>query len=382
MKSDILSDTVRISQEVANLRKQGHTILDLGVGETLVPLDQIIRKSLSNNSSAERFNYPPVTGLTDTIEAFCYYMRRRFSVSISSENSLITCGGKHASYLASRISLTKNDKAMLCRPYWPSFSAQAKICSATPVYVKSNDQFKISLSDLNDAYDEKCKLLYLNNAGNPSGALYSESELLNILQWAKDHNVLILSDEVYLAIDYEDTKSPSLATLDPDLEHSIIIQSCSKSFAMTGLRVGFLIANKNRIKQLTAMQSQTIGNTSALAQLAAKDALLNYEVIEKSLTKELKFRRDLMATHLMQKFKWKGAIPLTSLYYFLPISLFTNKPSSSLDLSVRLLKEAGVCVVPGSAFGEDKHLRLSFGASPDTIEKAMEDLYRWRSINE
>ena len=382
MKSDILSDTVRISQEVANLRKQGHTILDLGVGETLVPLDQIIRKSLSNNSSAERFNYPPVTGLTDTIEAFCYYMRRRFSVSISSENSLITCGGKHASYLASRISLTKNDKAMLCRPYWPSFSAQAKICSATTVYVKSNDQFKISLSDLNDAYDEKCKLLYLNNAGNPSGALYSESELLNILQWAKDHNVLILSDEVYLAIDYEDTKSPSLATLDPDLEHSIIIQSCSKSFAMTGLRVGFLIANKNRIKQLTAMQSQTIGNTSALAQLAAKDALLNYEVIEKSLTKELKFRRDLMATHLMQKFKWKGAIPLTSLYYFLPISLFTNKPSSSLDLSVRLLKEAGVCVVPGSAFGEDKHLRLSFGASPDTIEKAMEDLYRWRSINE
>ena len=382
MKSDILSDTVRISQEVVKLRKQGHAILDLGVGETLVPLHSIIRNSLSDNSSAERFNYPPVTGLIDTIEAFCDYMRRRFSVSISNEHSLITCGGKHASYLASRISLTKNDKAMLCRPYWPSFSAQAKICSATPVYIKSNDQFKISLNDLNDAYDEKCKLLYLNNAGNPSGVLYSESELLNILQWAKDHNVLILSDEVYLAIDYEDTKSPSLGRLDPDLEHSIIIQSCSKSFAMTGLRVGFLIANKNRIKQLTAMQSQTIGNTSALAQLAAKDALLNYKVIEKSLTKELKLRRDLMATHLMQKFKWKGAIPLTSLYYFLPISLFTNKPSSSLDLSVRLLKEAGVCVVPGSAFGEDKHVRLSFGASPDTIEKAMEDLYRWRSINE
>jgi len=382
MKSDILSDTVRISQEVVKLRKQGHAILDLGVGETLVPLHSIIRNSLSDNSSAERFNYPPVTGLIDTIEAFCDYMRRRFSVSISNEHSLITCGGKHASYLASRISLTKNDKAMLCRPYWPSFSAQAKICSATPVYVKSNDQFKISLSDLNDAYDEKCKLLYLNNAGNPSGVLYSESELLNILQWAKDHNVLILSDEVYLAIDYEDTKSPSLGRLDPELEHSIIIQSCSKSFAMTGLRVGFLIANKNRIKQLTAMQSQTIGNTSALAQLAAKDALLNYKVIEKSLTKELKLRRDLMATHLMQKFKWKGAIPLTSLYYFLPISLFTNKPSSSLDLSVRLLKEAGVCVVPGSAFGEDKYVRLSFGASPDTIEKAMEDLYRWRSINE
>ena len=114
---------------------------------------------------------------------------------------------------------------MLCLPYWPSFSAHAKICHATPVLVKSDDKFKISLNDLDNAYDESCKLLYLNNAGNPSGVLYSESELLNILEWAKNHKVLILSDEVYLAIDYENKKSPSLASLDPNLENSIIIQS-------------------------------------------------------------------------------------------------------------------------------------------------------------
>lgn len=382
MKSDILSDTVKISQEVANLRKQGQTILDLGVGETLIPLDQIIRNSLNNNSLAERFNYPPVTGLTDTIEAFCYYMQERFKVLISAENCISTCGGKHASYLASRITLNKNDKAMLCLPYWPSFSAHAKICHATPVLVKSDDKFKISLNDLDNAYDESCKLLYLNNAGNPSGVLYSESELLNILEWAKNHKVLILSDEVYLAIDYENKKSPSLASLDPNLENSIIIQSCSKSFAMTGLRVGFVIANKQRIKQLTALQSQTIGNTSTLAQLVAKDALLNYKVIEKSLTNELKLRRNLMASYLIENFGWKGIVPLTSLYCFLPIKLFTNSISSSLNLSVRLLKEASVCVVPGSAFGEDNYIRLSFGARTETIRKAMEELCRWRNINE
>ncbi len=381
MKSEILSDTVKIAQQVVYLRSAGHTIWDLGVGETLIPLHSVIRESLSNNSSAERFNYPPVTGLVTTIEAFIEYMRKRFSVNIKNQNCLITCGGKHASYLASKAFLNIDDNAMLCRPYWPSYSAQAKICNANTVLVQSNYEFKISVDELNKAYDKKCKLLYLNNAGNPSGSLYSKSELVEILEWAKNRNVIIVSDEVYLAIDYEQSNSPSLASLDPDLENSIIIQSCSKSFAMTGLRVGFVIANQQHIEMITALQSQTIGNTSALAQLIARDALLNYEVIEKSLTDELKLRRNLMANFLIKDFGWEGRKPATSLYYFLPISLFSQQINSSLELSNRLLNEAGVSVVPGSAFGQDDYVRLSFGAASQIIIEGMKKLCVWRAEN-
>lgn len=377
-----MSDTVRIAQQVVKLRTAGQTIWDLGVGETLIPLHSTIKKSVSKYSSAERFNYSPVTGLAETIDAFIEYMFKRFEVSINEKNCLVTCGGKHGSYLASKLTLSPGDNALLCRPYWPSYSAQARICNANTILVPSNDSFKVSVDDLDKSYNKNCKLLYLNNANNPSGVLYSKSELIKLLAWARNHNVIILSDEVYLAIDYENNHSPSLATLDPNLDNSIIIQSCSKSFAMTGLRVGFVVASKQRINDITALQSQTIGNTSALAQLIAKDALLNYKVIEKALTDELKRRRNLMADFLFKSFSWKGKKPPTSLYYFLPISLFSKQIKTSLELSLRLLNEVGICVVPGSAFGQDNYVRLSFGAESETIRNGMQKLYLWRKENE
>lgn len=381
MSSKVLSDTVRIAQQVQALREKGIKVWDLGVGETLIPLHGTIREALRSVVSNERFNYPPVAGLEVTRKALINYMKLRFAAELSSEQCLVTCGGKHASYLASKTFLKLGDRAMICRPYWPSYPVQARLCSADTVVVESNQEFKITPQLLQNAYDSSCKLLYFNNAGNPSGVLYEESELLEILDWANRRNVLIVSDEVYLAINYEGFQSPSLASLDRSLSQCVVIQSCSKSFAMTGLRVGFAIANTDRIDQMIAIQSQTIGNTSTLAQLIGAEALINYSLIEDSLTAEMKSRRNLVATLFEQNLGWKLDKPLTALYYFLPVQLFSESLQDSVTLTSSLLMDAKVCVVPGSAFGQSDHIRLSFGTYPEVIEGAVASIARWRVSN-
>lgn len=381
MSSGVLSDTVRIAQEVQRLRELGHKIWDLGVGETLIPLHSSIKQAMLKLSTADRFNYPPVAGLDVTRNALIEYMKSRFSADISMEQCLVTCGGKHASYLASKTFLKPGDRAMICRPFWPSYPVQAALCSANVAMVESDHEFKISPQTLEAAYDSSCKLIYFNNAANPSGTLYTKSELLEILDWANYRNVLIISDEVYLAIDYECKKSPSLAKLDPSLTQCIIVQSCSKSFAMTGLRVGFAIAEQSKIERMIAIQSQTIGNTSTLAQLLGAEALNNYKPIERSLTDEMKSRRDLFASLCESEMGWNLVKPSTALYYFLPVGRFSEKFSDSVALTDSLLNEAKVCVVPGVAFGQNDHIRLSFGAYPEVIEEAVFAIGRWKKSN-
>lgn len=381
MSSGVLSDTVRIAQEVQRLRDLGHKIWDLGVGETLIPLHSSIKQAMLKLSTVDRFNYPPVAGLEATRIALVNYMKRRFSADITVDQCLVTCGGKHASYLASKTFLKPGDRAMICRPFWPSYPVQAILCSASTVMVESDDNFKISPQTLEAAYDVSCKLIYFNNAGNPSGSLYTESELLEILDWANRRNVLILSDEVYLAIDYDDKQSPSLAKLDTSLTHCVVVQSCSKSFAMTGLRVGFAVAQQSRIEQMIAIQSQTIGNTSTLAQLLGAEALNNYELIERSLTDEMKSRRDLFASLIDSELGLDLIKPSTALYYFLPVEIFSEKFSDSVALTDSLLNQAKVCVVPGIAFGQNDHIRLSFGAYPEVIENAVLAIGHWKKLN-
>jgi len=291
---------------------------------------------------------------------------------------MVGCGGKHILYNTTLAILNKDDEAILPVPYWISFGEMI-IAEAKIVFCKTDDKFKLTAKDVEDKITNKTRMLILNSPNNPTGAVVDQYEIKKIAKLAVDNNFYVVSDEVYECFVYGDKNQVSIASLNNEIKNlTISVNSVSKTYAMTGWRVGYCGANKEIINAMSSLQGHSTGNPSNIAQMAALEALNGPQDSINKMVKAFDERRKFMHKRLNEIEGISCIEPEGAFYAFPDIS---GTSMSSTEFASKLLEEALVAVVPGKAFGSDNHIRLSYATSMEDIEKGMDRIDKWVSSN-
>jgi aspartate aminotransferase len=293
---------------------------------------------------------------------------------------VVSPGGKFSCYLAILATCNPGDEAIIPAPYWVSYPEMVKLAGAVPKFVLAGDSagFKVTPAQVEAAITPRTKLLLLNSPSNPTGAVYTSAELEAIVAVAVKHNLYILSDEIYEYLVYDGMKHRCVATFSPEVEaRTIVVSGFSKPYSMTGWRLGTLVAPPAIAKACAEIQSQTTSNATTFAQYGALAALRERPKAMESLGRMLAafdHRRKLMHARLNQIPGVTCLLAHGSFYLFPNISSFGL---SSQDFCERLLEKEKVAAVPGSAFGAEGYLRLSYATSDETIVKGLDRLSRF-----
>jgi aspartate aminotransferase len=369
------SATLGMAAKAAELRRQGKSILDLSAGEpdfnTPAHIKDAAKKAIDDNFT----RYTPVPGMPTLREAITGYFKKVYGVPAPKEAVIATNGGKHALYTLFMAVLNPGDEVLVPAPYWVSYPDMIRLTGAEPVPVPSSPEngFLLGIEDLERAATPATRALVLNSPSNPTGAHYTAAQLDAIMAWAISRDIYIVSDEIYDQLIYAPAKPASMAgcsALHP--EHVAVVGGLSKSFAMTGWRMGYCLAHPDVIKAMSVLQSQSTSNICSIVQKAAIAALTGPLDCVEEMRQAFARRRDLALSVIKT---WKRAVcptPAGAFYLFPRMDGYYNAaiPNSSA-LSEALLAEVGVATVPGVAFGEDRCIRLSYATNDQTLEKAL-----------
>lgn len=370
------SATVTMSARALAKKARGERVYNLSAGEAIVPVHPAIREAVVRAIHDGKTLYPPVAGIPELRDEVARWMNARYGADYARENVLVTCGGKFGIYAACQALLSHGDEALIIAPYWVSYPGIVRLFGGCPVIVPTQQKrsWKVAADDLEKAITPRTKILFLNNAANPTGVLYSHEELVAILTIAKHHNLTVISDEVYSGLVYDKKQFVSCSSFPAHRTAMIVIQSCSKHFAMTGLRVGFVLAEKPMIDILAIIQGQSTTGTASTSQWAALAALRHDEEIISSVRDVLQQRRDVLVSELSRAFSQKFAAPESGLYLFPSLLEFGVSDTPSLEFCEELLEKKNIATVPGVAFGQEGHIRLSFGETEEELRLAVRQL--------
>ncbi len=361
--------TLGINTLVQKMRAEGKKIYNFSVGEPDFPLHPAIREAGIRALHENKAFYTPVRGLPELREAIAQKFVRDNSISCSSADILVTVGAKQGIYLALAALLQPGDEVLIPKPYWLSYLAQTQLLGGKPVIVDT-EHFQVKASLLSRAVTGKTKVLILNSPANPTGAVIPKEELLKIVEFARKQNLFIISDEIYEPFVYEG-KHCSIASLHPDAQgRTITVNGVSKTYAMTGLRLGYCTGPTTIINTMAVIQNHTVTHTSSISQWMALAALQLPAKEWKQHVEEFRERRDFVVEGL-RKMGLFVEKPAGAFYIFLKI------PSKNSDSFCQmLLEQFGVATVPGSAFGVEGYLRMSYAAPLDQLKKGLEGLQR------
>lgn len=368
------SATLAMNALVQEKKRKGEKVYNLSVGEPALETSHLIQKAAFAAIQAGKTLYPPVSGIPELREAVVEWMNKKYESAFQKENCLVSCGGKHGLLMCLQSLLEKEDEVLILAPYWVSYSTMVTLAGGVSKIIETTEEknWKISPEQIASACTSQTKVLILNNGSNPTGVLYSLEEMKNILKIASEKNLIVISDEVYSGLTYDNNEYISVASFVEYKESSIIIQSVSKHFAMTGWRVGFVLGPKNLIDAVETLQSQSTTGTSSISQWAALAAFQNAEAVNGEIRREMEHRRDIFVQSFEKYFGKKISSPQCGLYSFLPISFFTEEKIDSVSFCLKVLEESNVAFVPGSPFGKEGYIRASFGGKPEEIEEALE----------
>jgi aspartate aminotransferase len=373
------SATLSINAKAKALAKSGVSIVNFGVGEPDFDTPPNICRAAEESIRSGQTRYTAVGGIDELKEAVCRVIKADYGFSYGPANVLVSCGGKHALFNLFMTLLDPGDEVIIPAPYWVSYPDMVELADAKPVIVNCPQEngFILRPEALERAITPKTRLLILNSPSNPTGKYYGPDELKALAEVLLRHeNVMIASDDIYYRILFGGRKWVSLGMVEEKLRDRIfIIAGVSKSYCMTGWRIGYLIGDPQVVKAATDFQSQVTSNPSSISQWASVEALNGDQTpaMEMALTFEKRCKRilDLIAD-LPQV---TCAEPDGAFYVFPNFSAHFGKKfgdrtiNGSLDLAGFLMEEAHVAVVPGDAFGEDKCIRFSYALSMDEIEK-------------
>ena len=302
-------------------------------------------------------------------------MKRDNDLNYSPQEILISCGGKHSLYNACQVLFQSGDEVIIFAPYWVSFPDFVSVTGATPVFVStdSGKQFEPVFEDLKGKLNSRTKGIIINSPSNPTGGVWSDGAVLKVLELAQERDIWVFSDECYEQLTY-DRPYVSTAMLAEDSEKVLTFQSCSKTYAMTGWRIGYAAGNKDVIKAMGKLQGQSTSCPNSIAQIAAIEALSGDQSEVAKMRQEFKKRRDYMVNRLNQMDGVSCDSPGGAFYVFPDFSSYmgeNRKIRTSDDLSMYLLEQKAVVTVAGDAFGGNGHVRFSYAASEDDLERAL-----------
>lgn len=370
------SATLGMAAKAAELRRQGRSILDLSAGEPDFPTPGHIKDAAKRAIDDNWTRYTPVPGLPDLRAAVAASFRERYGVTAPPEAVIATNGGKQALYNFFLATLNTGDEVLLPAPYWVSYPDMLRLAGAVPVPVPGSPErgFLLTVEELDRAVTPATRALILNSPSNPSGAQYPAEALDAIMAWALDRDILVIADEIYDRLVYDPAKPASMAVhFAKHPEHVAVTGGLSKSFAMTGWRVGYCLAHPDVVRAMATLQSQSTSNVCSVAQKAAIAALTGPPDCVERMRQTFARRRDLALSVIAG---WDRAVcsrPSGAFYLFPSLAgYYTAAVPDSATLSEALLAEVGVATVPGAAFGDDRCLRLSYATSDAVLEKALD----------
>jgi len=381
------SVTLAITAKEKAMKANGIDVIGFGAGEPDFDTPPHIKKAAKLALDEGFTKYTPAAGIKELKEAICDKFRKDNNLTYASEEVLVSCGAKHSIFNAILALCEKGDEVILPSPYWVSYPEMIKIAEARPVILKTAQEtiFKIKPDQLSKAITPKTKLLILNSPANPTGSVYAKEELEALAEVITEAGIFCLSDEIYEKIIYDNNQHISIASLGEDIKkQTIVINGVSKSYSMTGWRIGYAVGEKKIIQAMSNLQSHSTSNPTSISQKAAIAALSGGEEEMKMMVEEFKKRRDYMFDRLN---KIKGICSLKpggAFYIFADVSGVLKKASfngkamkDSLSFAEILLSEAKVAVVPGEAFGAAGFLRFSYATSMQDITAGLDRIEKF-----
>lgn len=370
--------TLSVNSRALELKAQGISVISLAVGEPDFPTPKHVCEAAKAAIDDNFCRYTAVPGIPELRKAAGAYFERNYGVPVPMESIVIGAGGKHCLYNFMQATLNPGDEVLVPAPYWLSYPDMVMLTGATPVSVLAGPEqgFKVTPAMLEAHTTDKTKLLILNSPSNPTGAVYTEAEFTAIMDWAIARGLFVLSDEIYDQLVFAPAKMTSaIRWFAKYPEQVAVLNGLSKSYAMTGWRVGFLAAHPTLIKKISAMQGHSTSNICSIAQKAGLAALTgSMECVDKM--REAFVRRRDFAMKIIEG--WPFAIcpkPDGAFYLFLDVSkCYGGSVNNSTDLCTLLLDKAHVAVVPGAAFGDDKCIRFSYAVGDDVLKGALESI--------
>lgn len=366
--------TLAVTNRAKELKAKGEQIFGIAGGEPDKDTPENIKRAAIHALEQGATKYTPSAGLPELRQAISSKLKKDNSLEYSPDQICVCSGAKPAVYSALRATISPGDEVIIPSPYWVSYPSMVQLCGGTPVFVetKAENGWKITAAEFENAMTPRTKMIILNTPHNPTGAVYTEDELRAIGEVAVEEDILILSDEIYEYLVYDETKHVSIGSLTPDLyKLTITINGFSKSYAMTGWRLGYSAAPDAIAKAIRLIQDHTASNATSFAQYGAIEALTGDQSFVSDLREEYDMRRQYVYERLKNTPKIKVVEPQGAFYFFLDMS---ETGMSSLQLCERLLERYKVAAVPGIAFGNDHAIRISYCTSLDVLKEALDRL--------
>ncbi len=373
------SPTLAVTAKAAELRAAGHDIIGLGAGEPDFDTPEHIKAAAVKAIADGKTKYTAVDGTTELKQAIIDKFQRDNSLSYTQSQILVSCGGKQSFFNLALALLDKGDEVVIPAPYWVSYPDMVVIAEGVPVIVEAGleNRFKITPEQLEAAITEKTKLVVLNSPSNPSGTAYSRKELEALGEVLKKYpDVMVATDDMYEHILWTEEPFCNILMACPELyDRTIVLNGVSKAYSMTGWRIGYAGGPEWLIKNMKKIQSQSTSNPCSIAQAAAVEALNGSQDCVKDMLKVFKKRHDYVVGRLNQLPGVSAIEGDGTFYAFADFSdaMKTMGFEKDTDLAALFL-EKGVALVPGSAFGSDGCMRLSFATSDEALEKALDRL--------
>lgn len=383
------SPTLAVTQKAKELKAQGVDVIDLGVGEPDFPTPEHICNEAKAALDRGETKYVPVPGTLAFRKAICDKLKRENNLDYSPDQITVNCGGKGTLFNIFMATVNPDDEVIIPAPYWVSYPDMARLAGGKPVFVVGKEEtgFKITPEDLEKAITPKTKWFVINSPSNPSGAAYDEKELRALGEVLIRHpHVYVISDEIYEHIVYDGFKSYSIAAVVPEIKDRVMtVNGLSKSFSMTGWRVGYAAGPAEIIKAVNKIQSQSTSHAVSFCQAAGVVALNSPMDFLKERNDIFRERRDMVAKRLNKEAEGISCLIPEGAFYLYPSvqgCLGKKTPDGKEiktdgDFVTALLENEGVAVVQGEAFGLSPYFRLSYATSTEQLQKACDRIVRF-----
>lgn len=364
--------TLSIDSKAKAMKSEGIDVCSFGAGEPDFDTPEHIKTAAIAALEAGFTKYTPSSGIPDLRQAVADKFLIDNGIDYKPSQIIISDGAKHSCYNAIVATCQPGDEVIIPTPYWLSYPEMVRLAGADPVFVytKEEDGWKLTAEEFENAMTPRTKMIILNSPGNPTGAVYTKEELQALANVAAEEEILILSDEIYEKLVYDDTRHVSIASLGQEYyDLAITVNGFSKSYAMTGWRIGYLGAPEAIAKAIDSIQSHSTSNACSFAQKGALAALRGDQQSVADMRDEFNLRREYMLERLSKMPHLSVVRPNGAFYVLVNIS---KLGLTSQNFADRLLSKANVAVVPGIAFGDDRTLRFSYATSLDVIKKGMD----------
>lgn len=371
------SVTLAAAAKAKKLKAEGKDVISLTVGEPDFATPKNIQDAaVQAIQNGEASYYTPTAGLPVLRQAIVHYIKRYYGLEYEESQTIVTDGAKFALYALFQTILDPEDEVIIPVPYWVSYGEQVKLAEGTPVFVEGSqvNQFKVTVEQLEKARSEKTKAMILNSPSNPTGMIYTRDELMEIGEWAVKHDILIVADDIYGRLVYNDNEFTPIASLSETIrKQTIIINGVSKTYAMTGWRIGYAVGDPAIINGMIGIASQSTSNPTAVSQYAAAEALNGEQDTVEEMRKAFEERLDIIYPLVSGLPGVKIEKPQGAFYLFpnvketMDLCGYENVTKWVEDL----LEETGVALVTGEGFGAPENVRLSYATDLATLEEGV-----------